>query len=426
METEKIIQFKNSISSKAFHIYCLLLLTSFGPQMGMSQISTQVIVFEGAQLITGNDEPPIEEGIIIIGEDRILAIGRKEDVFVPAGARTIDATGKTIMPAIIDTHKHPSDQKDLLITQLEELASYGVGTVMSLGLDNNEIVYDLRKNLIPDAPRYLTAGRGITMPEPGRSESAYGTPPAAYWISTAEEGIEAVREQVGKGVDFIKIWVDDRGGQYEKMPPEIYSAIINESHQHGIPVAAHIHYLEDAKGLLKAGVDVFAHGVRDLDVDSELLELFKQYPDVYLAPNLPDEGVVIDVSGLHGLIPDEVIDTVKSEYEGTPADQAFYQIQARNLKALYDAGMKIAFGTDGREMWEVFIELENMVAAGMTPADVIIAATGTSAKLLKLDNVGTLEAGKIADIIVLDDNPLKDILNIRKIDSVYLRGEKIN
>ncbi len=147
---------------------------------------------------------------------------------------------------------------------------------------------------------------------------------------------------------------------------------------------------------------------------------------MYLAPNLPDEGVVIDVSGLHGLIPDEVIDTVKSEYEGTPADQAFYQIQARNLKALYDAGMKIAFGTDGREMWEVFIELENMVAAGMTPADVIIAATGTSAKLLKLDNVGTLEAGKIADIIVLDDNPLKDILNIRKIDSVYLRGEKIN
>ncbi len=426
METEKIIQFKNSISSKAFHIYCLLLLTSFGSQMGMSQISTQVIVFEGAQLITGNDEPPIEEGIIIIGEDRILAIGRKEDVFVPAGAMTIDATGKTIMPAIIDTHKHPSDRKDLLITQLEELASYGVGTVMSLGLDNNEVVYGFRKNLIPDASRYLTAGRGITMPEPGRSESAYGTPPAAYWISTAEEGIEAVREQVGKGVDFIKIWVDDRGGQYEKMSPEIYSAIINESHQHGIPVAAHIHYLEDAKGLLKAGVDVFAHGVRDLDIDSELLELFKQYPDVYLAPNLPDEGVVIDVSGLHGLIPDEIIDTVKSEYEGSPDDQAFYQIQARNLKALYDAGVKIAFGTDGREMWEVFIELDNMVAAGMTPADVIIAATGTSAKLLKLDDVGTLEAGKIADIIVLDDNPLNDILNIRKIDSVYLRGEKIN
>lgn len=145
METEKIIQFKNSISSKAFHIYCLLLLTSFGSQMGMSQISTQVIVFEGAQLITGNDEPPIEEGIIIIGEDRILAIGRKEDVFVPAGAMTIDATGKTIMPAIIDTHKHPSDRKDLLITQLEELASYGVGTVMSLGLDNNEVVYGFRK-----------------------------------------------------------------------------------------------------------------------------------------------------------------------------------------------------------------------------------------------------------------------------------------
>lgn len=403
----------------------LILFASVYIQPMKAQELDNIFVFDNAILVTGKNEPPIENAIFIVAGDRITAVGEKGTVDIPDAAVHIDLSGKTVIPALIDTHKHPSDQSDKLIEQLKELASYGVGTVLSLGLDNNDAVYRLRHELLPNASRYLTSGRGITTPEPGRSESAYGTAPAAYWINSIEEGRLAVREQADKGVDFIKIWVDDRGGRYEKMSPQMYTAIIDEAHKYGLPVAAHIHHLEDAKGLLRAGLDVFAHGVRDQDVDDELIELFQQHPEVYLVPNLPDEGVAIDIRGLHGLIPNEVIETVESEYAGTAADQAFYQIQARNLKALYDAGVKIAFGTDGREMWEVFIELENMVTSGMTPADVIIAATRTSAELLKLDDVGTMEAGKIADFIVLNDSPLEDIKNIRQIDSVYLRGTKL-
>ncbi len=209
------------------------------------------------------------------------------------------------------------------------------------------------------------------------------------------------------------------------MTPEMYAAIIDEAHSHGIQVAAHIHYLEDAKGLLRAGIDVFAHGVREKDVDAELIQMFQERPEVILGPNLPDEGVAIDMRYLRGLIPDDVVDTVEAEYAGTPEDQAFYQIQARNLAVLNEAGVKIAFGTDGREMYEVFIELENMVAAGMTPAEVIVAATKTSAELLKLDDTGTLDPGKRADFIVLNANPLEDIVNIRRIEAVYLRGQAV-
>ncbi|MGK0297314.1 MAG: imidazolonepropionase-like amidohydrolase [Gammaproteobacteria bacterium] len=407
-------------------IFFTFLLVSFESATVVAQEANNVTVFEGALLIDGNGSTPIEDAVFIIQGDRIIALGRKGEVALPAGATRIDLMGKTVMPAIIDTHKHLAGERDKLISQLRELATYGVGTVLSLGLDNSDVLYQIRKEIIPGAAQYLTAGRGITMPEPGRSESAYGTPPAAYWITSVEQGREAVREQAAKGVDFIKIWVDDRNGKYEKMSPLMYAAIIDEAHKHDLLVAAHIHHLEDAKGLLRAGVDVFAHDVRDQDVDDELINLFQERPEVFMAPNLPDEGVTIDMSLLRGVAPDEVMETMQTDYAGTAADREIYQIQARNLAALNEAGVKIAFGTDGREMYEVFIEMENMVAAGMTPAEVIVASTRTSAELLRLDDVGTLEPGKRADFIVLNANPLDNIINTRRIVSVYLRGEEIN
>jgi imidazolonepropionase-like amidohydrolase len=109
-----------------------------------------------------------------------------------------------------------------------------------------------------------------------------------------------------------------------------------------------------------------------------------------------------------------------------PAAQEAFAIQARNLDRLAREGIRVAFGTDGSVAWAPHLEMEDMVRAGMSPADVIVAATGTSAELMRMADVGTLQVGKSADFLVLDANPLEDIRNTRRIASVYLRGVAID
>jgi len=224
----------------------------------------------------------------------------------------------------------------------------------------------------------------------------------------------------------VKIWVDDRNGAYEKLGPELYGAVIDEAHQHGLRVTAHIFELEDAKGLLRAGVDAFAHGVRDQDIDEEGVALFRERPNVFVVPNLPNRGVAAEWSWLAGTVPADELRALQETSIEQPAAQATFGIQARNLVRLNQEGVRIAFGTDGGVPWAAHLELEDMVAAGMTPAEVIVAATQTSAELLNLTDVGTIEPGKRADFIVLEADPLEDITNTRRIAAVYLRGMEVD
>ena len=224
----------------------------------------------------------------------------------------------------------------------------------------------------------------------------------------------------------MKIWVDDRGGRYEQLSPALYRAIIDEAHSHGLMVTAHVFYLEDAKELLRAGVDVFAHGVRDLDADDELMELWAERPEVVLVPNLPGPGVALDLSWLSGTVPADRLAEMQAASADNPAAQESFGIQARNLARFAEAGIRISFGTDGNAAWAVHQEMEDMVRAGLTPGDVIVAATKTSAELMNWDDLGEVAAGKSADFIVLDANPLDDITNTRRIDAVYLRGDMVD
>lgn len=145
-----------------------------------------------------------------------------------------------------------------------------------------------------------------------------------------------------------------------------------------------------------------------------------------LVPNLPDQGVAMDLSWLSETLPAEEVQRLQEASTDRPAVQERFGIQARNLARLHAEGIRIAFGTDGGTAWRVPIELEDMVAAGMSPAEVITAATRNSAELLQLADLGTVEADKSADFIVLDANPLEDITNMRQIADVYLRGEKVD
>lgn len=374
-----------------------------------------VTAYEGARLIVG-DGRVIENGSLLVRGSRLTQVGQA--VPIPEGARRVSLAGKTVMPMIVDTHVHLGATREALIRDLKMRAYYGVSAVMSLGTDGYQNL-GLRGESIPGAAKFLSAGRGITMQEPGRTT-------VPYWVNSAGEARKAVEELAANRVDIVKIWVDTRDGKFRKLTPDIYTAIIEEAHKRGLRVTAHLFDLEDAKGLIRAGVDALAHGVRDRDIDDEIVAMFRQRPGLVLTPNLPDRGVRTDLSWLRAGLPAKELEALEHNNRDRPIAQQFFGIQARNLARLSAAGARITLGTDGNRAWGPHEEMADMVAAGMTPMQVIVASTRNSAEFARLNDTGTLEAGKSADFIVLDANPLDNIENTRRINAVVLRGEPVD
>lgn len=382
-------------------------------------VPQDVTALEGVRVIVGDGRAPIENATVVISGGRITQVGLAAGVKAPAGAARVNLAGKTIMPTIVDTHVHLGTTRDALVVDLSRRASFGIGAALSLGLDPPGDVFAVRAAPPAGGARYLTAGRGITMREQGRTT-------VPYWVTAETEARTAVREQAALKVDFVKIWVDDRNGQFQKMPPAIYTAVIDEAHRAKLRVAAHIFNLSDAKGLLKAGLDAFAHGVRDLDVDDEFIAMVKARRGLVLIPNMPDRGVAADYGWLRGQVPDGELAKIQAASTDRPQAQATWSIQARNLKRMADAGVTVVVGTDGNTAWAPHVEMADMVAAGLTPMQVIVAATKNGAEFLRLTDTGTIEAGKSADFLVLEGNPADDITNTRRINAVYLRGVRVD
>ncbi len=202
------------------------------PESAAAAASTGVSVFTGARLLVG-DGTVIDNATFTVGPDnRFGLVGATAAVTVPAGAATVDLLGATVMPAIVDTHTHLSRDRAALTADLKHRAYFGVGAAMSLGQDSGDDIYAMRREVLPGHALSRTAGRGFTVPEPGRSD-------IPYWITTEEEGRAGVREQAALGVDIIKVWVDDRMGQYPKLSPELYGAVIEEAHANALRVTAH-------------------------------------------------------------------------------------------------------------------------------------------------------------------------------------------
>jgi imidazolonepropionase-like amidohydrolase len=374
-------------------------------------------VFDEARVIVG-DGRVIERSSILVVGNMIQQVAPAANITAPAGATRVSLNGKTVMPAIVDTHVHTSQTREGLEQDLRRRAYYGVGAAMSLGQDNGDAPFQMRGQPPSGMARFFTAGRGITMPEQGRTT-------APYWITTADEGRKAVQELAAKKVDIVKIWVDDRNGQYKKLTPDLYGAVIDEAHRNKLRVTAHLFTLDDAKGLMRAGIDAFAHGVRDRDVDDEFVAMVRKRPDFVLVPNLPDRGVKTDLSWLRASLTAEEMQALEKGNTDRPDAQTAFGIQARNLAKVNSAGVKIALGSDGNTPWAPHAEMADMVASGMTPAQVLVAATRNGAEFLRITDGGTLEASKSADFIVLDANPLDDITNTRRISAVYLRGAAV-
>jgi imidazolonepropionase-like amidohydrolase len=398
--------------------------------------------FEGARLVTGEQRPPLDDAAFIVDGGRITAVGERGTVKAPPGATVVDLRGKTVIPALVDAHSHlgytnvrtgdtsaASYTRDNLLDHLRRYAYYGIAATVSLGLDRGDLPYELRTSPTDGAALFRTAGRGIAMPNAGPNAAYWRD--AAYGVTTEAEARAAVREVAAKKVDIVKIWVDDRNKTVTPLPPSLYRPIIEEAHSRGLRVVAHVYYLADAKELLRAGIDGFAHGIRDLEVDDEIMTLFKQRPQVFVIPNLPDTPPSIaDVEWLSETYPPRAIEEMKKSAVASPPRPRLFEVQARSLAKLAAAGVRIAFGTDAGVGapygYSAHTELADMVAAGMTPTSVLNAATRTSAEVMRLDQLGTIAVGKSADFIVLDANPLDDITNTRRISRVYLRGQEVD
>jgi len=435
-------------------LVCLLVVAAGAVWVSASQAGRTggAVLLEGARLIAGDGGAPIENSAILVEGTAIARVGRRGDVPLPAGAARVDVSGKTIIPALIDTHNHLgwTDQRTnratketytraLVVDHLQRYAYYGVTATMSLGLDrwamNADMPYQLRNEILPNAARFLTVGRGIAATPMAGPPTDYrlGVP---YGAQTEAEGRALVRELRSKQIEMVKIWVDDRLQTVPKLQVNVYEAIIDEAHKSGMRVVAHIFNLEDGKQLLKSGVDGFGHGVRDRDIDEEYLTILKEHPMVWLGPNLPPrmltvEQAAAEIAWVSETLPPSQIARMRAELAKRSVavvQSTLFATQCRNLKKVRDAGMVIGLGTDGNVDigWGAHLELADMVFCGLTPAEAIVAATRTSAGILKLNDLGTIAPGKSADFVVLDANPLDDITNSRRIDTVYQKGTAVD
>src|SRR5262245_19794699 len=456
-----------SISKISAVLLCVLLASIIAAQ----QQQTGITVIQGATLITGTGNPSIRNGSIVIDAGRIRDIGPRNEVRVPNNAQVVDARGKWVLPGLIDAHVHFSQSgglytrpdeidlrsrrpyakemewiKERLPTTFEKYLASGITGVVDCGgpiwnFDVRDIASKTKK-----APRVAVAGPLISTLLPPTTAT---DDPDIVKPNSPAEARDMVRRQLQRQPDLIKLWWVRQPGDNLDQQVEIMSAAINESKSRSVRVAVHATELETAKAALRAGADILVHSVTDRLVDNEFINLVKNRDIPYITTLAVEDGyrmvfsqqvnlndieqkfgdpeVIATWSDLGKIPPAEIPGGVPRIQPGPKRPVAY-----DNLMLLESAGVRVVAGTDAGNIVTLHgpalhREMELMVAAGVRPMDVIVAATKNAAVVMgKQNELGTLEKGKAADLVILDADPLADIKNTRKIFKVMKAGEFFN
>ena len=425
-----------------------------------AQPRVDLILVDG-QVIAVDDRGTVAEAIAI-GAGAIVAVGTSAEIraLAGSGARVIDLAGRSVMPTLVSTHVHPGFQKgttyvaanysrETVLKDLELALYFGVSVVQSQGIERGDVLYQIRAEQAAGAlggARVLVAGRGIGAPNSGPGAAAYAG--IAYEITSEAEARRAVEELAARDVDIVKVWVDDRNGRAPQLRPALYGAVIDAAHERDLRVNAHVFYHADAEGLVAAGIDGLVHLVRDVEMSDALIgEIVKR--NVYVNANMssPRRATQVGIpqwltrgDPLRQLLTEsvapDVLDKIEAAFrqrdaQGAAQARERYAILERSLAKLAAAGAKLVLGADTGVEDHLFglaehLELQAMADAGLTPAQVLAAATSRAAEYLHLNDRGSLVPGKRADLLVLDASPLDDIANTRRISRVLIAGVEVD
>lgn len=421
--------------------------------------AAQPIALTHVRLIDGTGASPVEDATVLFDGNLVIAAG--QDIPIPSGTRILDRRGNSVLPMLISDHVHVGQvsgtdtgaenyTRENITADLAQYRRYGVGTVVALG--NNGPLFDTLRpeahaGKLPADLYGVDQGIGVARGAPPQAMLKVG-PDQLYRPTSVVEAVTDVGRMADAGTDLVKIWLDDFGGSLPvKMKPEIYKAVITESHRRGLRVAAHIHDLADAEAMIDAGADIIVHGIRDKPVTPALMARMKQKGIWYIATLALDEATVAWAEQqswtktpfaraalsvpLTAQIDDRTWQTNTLSASTMAGARTSLAMGMANLKAMADAGAKLGFGTDsGANPLRVaglaeHRELTLSVAAGLTPLRAIRMATQDAAALMNLTDRGVIAPGRRADLMVVTGDPSRDISALDHIVETWSHGNAV-